>query len=683
MAAKAESHEFKAEIRQLLDLMIHSLYSNKEIFLRELISNASDALDRLRFESQTNPDLIKDSGKPEIRLETNTKKRTLTIHDNGIGMSRQELIDNIGTIAHSGWREILNQLRAGSAKEIPPEFIGQFGVGFYSCFMASKKVSLVTRRAGEDTATRWESAGDGTYKLTETKKKTCGTSITLYLKPVDSDNGLEDFTNEWTLGGIVKKYSDFVTYPIILKVLREKFEEDEKGEPKKDGPKKTVEEERTLNSMKALWERNQSEVKQSEYNDFYRHISHDWNEPLKVITQRAEGRVLYNAMLFVPSKAPDELYYQAFEAGLQLYVKNVKIIEKCQELLPRFLRFVRGVVDSPDLPLNVSREMLQHNREIVFIKKAVTKKVMDALETMHEKDRDDYVKFWGQFGRALKEGVQDSDHQDRVMKLLLFESSNHPTKMTSLSEYVSRMKEDQKEIYYITGESRAIVENMPVLETLKEKGVEVLYFLEPVDEYMVQFLHSFEDKRFKSAFKGVVDLGDKKEKEEAQKKRDEEQKQYADLFTLLQKKLDEYVKQVRLSGRLAKSAVCLVGTEIDYSPQMEKLLLKGNGGGEKQRRIMEINPSHPLLGLMQNRFEQNKEDPIFADYAELLYGQGLLSEGTELPNPVKFSQQVANLMVQTLDKTNSGDIHVPPEIVANNECTDPSAEKKADENRPS
>jgi molecular chaperone HtpG len=649
MTVSSETFEFQAETRQLLELMIHSLYSNKEIFLRELVSNASDALDRLRFEALTNPELLEQGGALEIRLSADSGTRTLTVSDTGIGMSREELVRNIGTIARSGTRELIAKVREGKTEQIPPEFIGQFGVGFYSAFMVAERITLVTRRAGEEAATRWESTGDGTYRIESGDRSARGTSITLHLKPVDIENGIEDFTSEYVLARIVKQYSDFVPYPIKLKVEREELERDETGKPKVDGKKTTVIEDRTLNSMKALWTKSRSEATDDEYKEFYRHVAHDWNEPRRVLTQHAEGTVPYDALLFIPSSAPHELYYQAYRSGLQLYVRKVRIMEHCEDLLPRYLRFVKGVVECPDLPLNVSREILQRTREIQQIRKGLTKKVLDSLAEMKEKEPESYLEFWAGFGRALKEAIgTDYESKDRVLKLLLFQSSNDPVRLTTLDDYVGRMKEDQNEIFYITGESRVLVENLPHLEALKDKGYEVLYLVEPTDELLVQHLFDYEGKKLKSAGKGDLDLGDAKEKEEAKKEREEQEKQHADLLSFIQKTLDEHVKHVRLSSRLTSFPACLVGAEHDYSPQLEKLLLKGKGGGPKQRRILEINSKHPIFELMQRRFSRDPQDPELAESAQLLFGQALLTEGSELPDPVKFSQKVADLMVARL-----------------------------------
>jgi molecular chaperone HtpG len=646
--ATVETLQFQAETKQLLDLMIHSLYSNKEIFLRELISNASDALDRLRFEALTRPELLEGDEKLEIRLAADRKNRTLTIYDNGIGMSRDEVINNIGTIAKSGTRELAERLKQGESQQSIAEMIGQFGVGFYSSFMAAERVELVTRRAGETAATRWESTGDGTYTIEETESPRRGTSITLHLKPEDKDNGVDDFSDRWVVSRIVHRYSDFVSYPIILTAEKDPEIEDLAKE-KETGEKPEMPlEEKVLNSMKPIWTRPASEVTQDEYKEFYKHISHDWNEPLKVIQYKAEGRIEYQALLFVPSQAPYDLYYVASKPGLQLYVKRIQIMEKCEDLLPQYLRFVRGVVDSPDLQLNVSREMLQQDRFITLIRKGLTKKILDVLDEMREKDAETYRKFWAEFGRAIKEGVSsDYENKERLLELLVFQSSNHPEELTTLKDYVSRLKEGQNEIYYLTGESRSQVENSPHLEAIKEKGYEVLYLVDTVDELLTQSLHEYGGKRLKSVGKGTVSLGNEDEKKQAEEDLKAQEEQMKPLLEHLQKKLDTWVKQVRLTNRLTASPVCLVGAEHDYSPQLEKLLQKGKGGGPKQRRILELNPKHEILSRLTERFEKNQDDPMIEDYAQLLFGYGLISEGGELPDPVRFNRAVADLMTRS------------------------------------
>lgn len=643
MAAKAQEYKFEAETKQLLDLMIHSLYTNKEIFLRELISNASDALDRLRFEALLNPELLDGDDQYEIHLDFDKEARTFTISDTGIGMSREEVITNIGTIAKSGTRELRQKLMESQTSQMAADLIGQFGVGFYSSFMVADKVTMITRRAGESTATMWESAGDGTYILDEAERSGHGTSITLHLLPVDSEKGIDDYTDPWTLSRIVKKYSDFVGYPIICQTERGT------GEIGEDGKPIYVVEERTLNSMRPIWTRSQSEVTESEYAEFYKLISHDWNEPLKTIALRAEGTMEYQALMFIPSQAPQDLFYHAAEGGLRLYAKRIMIVEKCEDLLPRYLRFIKGVVDSSDLPLNISRQMLQQDRHIGQIRNGLTKKILDTLQEMNEGNYEEYLKFWSQFGRALKEGVaSDYKNKDRILSLLLFPSSNDPEKLTSLKDYLSRMKEDQNEIYYLSGESRKVVENSPHLEAFKEKGYEVLYMIEPVDELLAQSLMDYEGKKLKSAGKGIVKLGNEDEQERIEKELKEKSEEASGLLEFIQKNLDEHVSQVRLSSRLVSSPACLANNEMDYSPHLERLLQKGKGGGPKQRRILELNPSHEIFIKMNERFKEKSDDASLGDYTELLFGFALLAEGSELEDTTRFNQLLVKLMVESL-----------------------------------
>jgi molecular chaperone HtpG len=672
MATRVEEFQFQAETRQLLDLMIHSLYTNKDVFLRELISNASDALDRLRFEALTNPELLAGNETYEIRLEVDQAARTLSISDTGIGMSREEVIANIGTIAKSGTRELRERLKQEQTSEMMAEFIGQFGVGFYAAFMVADKVTLLTRRAGEATATRWESDGAGTYSLSEAAPVGRGTTITLHLKPVDAEQGIEDYTDQWILSRIVKRYSDFVSYPIICRFERDEWERDEGGQAKPDAPPTIVVEEKTLNSMRPIWTRPQSEVTESEYAEFYRHIAHDWTDPFKAIALKAEGKIEYQALLFIPSTAPDDLFYHGSESGLRLYAKRVMIVERCEDLLPRYLRFIKGVVDSADLPLNISRQMLQQDQHITQIRKWLTKKILDTLQELKEKDGEKYLQFWTQFGRAVKEGVQsDYDNKDRILALLLFPSSDDPQRLTTLDGYIERMKEGQGDIYYLTGESRSVVENSPHIEAFKEKGYEVLYLIEPVDELLVQSLMDYKGKPLKSVGKGVVKLGGDEEKERIEKELKQKEEEASGLLAFLQKALDQHIKQVRLSGRLVSSPACLVGSEMDYSPQIERLLQKGKGGGPKQRRILELNPNHELFLNMVECFRQDEPDQSLGRYAELLLGYALLAEGSELPDPAGFNRQLVGLMLQTLKGKASSTAHdeaeaqgpsaVPPE----------------------
>jgi molecular chaperone HtpG len=650
---QVETHQFQAETRKLLDLMIHSLYTQKEIFLRELVSNASDACDRLRFEALSSPELMAGDDPLEIHLEGDKEARTLTISDNGIGMSREEVIANIGTIAKSGSQELMARLR-----EAPPttaelhELIGQFGVGFYSAFMAADKLTLVTRRAGEESATRWESTGDGTYTLASAQRPGRGTSITLHLKPADSDAGIEDYTERWTVSRIVKRYSDFVAYPIIFHDTREvtKEEKDEEGRTK-EGETETVIEKVTLNSMKPIWTRPAGEVTEEDYAEFYKHISHDWNPPMRTMRFEAEGRIEYQVLCFIPSEASEELYYHAFEYGLQLYVRRVKIMDRCEDLVPRYLRFVRGVVDSEDLPLNISRQRLQEDRHIAQIRKWITRKVLETLQQVKSEDAEKYLGFWEHFGRAMKEGLTaDFDNKEKLLPLMLWQSSADPEKLTTLAEYKERMQEGQEHVYYLSGESRAAVDSSPHLEAFKAKGYEVLYLTDPVDELVVQYLHEYDDKRLKSVGKGEVDLEakDEEEKKERKKQLEAKQEKHKDLLDLIQKKLDREIKWVRFSGRLTASPACLVGAEHDYSPQLEKLLMKGKGGGPKQRWILELNPDHELLVKMEARYAADKEDPLLGDYAELLLGYAQVAQGSELTDRVIFNQALAKVMVERL-----------------------------------
>jgi molecular chaperone HtpG len=620
MTTNTESFQFQAEARQVLDLMIHSLYTNKEIFLRELISNASDALDRLRFEALSRPELLGEGEKLEIWLESDAKERTLTIHDNGIGMGRDEVIANIGTIAKSGTRELLQTLRENQSSDVLTSLIGQFGVGFYSAFMVADRVTLITRRAGEEKATEWESSGDGNYTVREGNKFTRGTSITLHLKKFEEDSEVEDFTDQWVISRIVKRYSDFVSYPVIFK------------------SKDAKEADKTLNSMKPIWTRPRSEVTDDEYKEFYKHISHDWNEPMKTWSFRAEGRSEYQALLFVPSQAPFDLFYTTGKFGLHLYVRRVLIMEHCEELLPSYLRFVRGVVDSADLPLNVSRQRLQEDRHISQIRKWLTKKVLDSLEDMQKNEPDTYVEFWRQFGRVVKEGASfDFENKEKLVQLYLFDSSNDAEKLTSLKEYVARMKEGQNAIYYLTGPSRRAVENSPHLEAFKDKGYEVLYLVDPVDEILAQSLPEFEDKKLKSVGKGVADLGE----EDNLKDRTAE---YSNVIAALEKKLADRVKEVRLSSRLKSSPACLVVSEHDVSPHLEKLLKQAKVESTQQKRILELNPDHEIIVKMRDRADGD----MFDDFAEVLYGYALLAEGSELEDPLKFNQAVMRVLAKTV-----------------------------------
>ncbi|MGH9360717.1 MAG: molecular chaperone HtpG, partial [Thermoanaerobaculia bacterium] len=482
--------------------------------------------------------------------------------------------------------------------------------------------------------------------VSEVEKPGRGTAITLHLKPEDRDNGLDDYADRWVISRVVRRYSDFVAYPIVLRAERDPEIEDLAAERAGEARPREVEE-KVLNSMKPLWTRPQAEVRPEEYQDFYRHISHDWGEPLKVLALRAEGRIEYQALLFIPKQAPQDLFYVGARAGLQLYVRRVQIMERCEEMLPHYLRFVRGVVESPDLPLNVSREMLQQDRHVTQMRKWLTKKVLEALDETRRDEPETYLAFWREFGRAIKEGASsDHENRERLLELLLFHSSQDPERLTSLADYVARMPLEQQEIYYLTGESLAQVGSSPHLEAFAAKGIEVLYLVDPVDELLVQTLPELGGKKLRSVGKGTVALGSEAERKEAVEALKGREEALRPLLDALQQRLDEHVKQVRLSNRLTSSPVCLVGAEHDYSPQLERLLQKGKGGGPRQRRILELNPDHEVLARLEERFAHDPTDPLLDDYADLLLGYGLIAEGSELPDPARFNRAVAKLMVR-------------------------------------
>jgi molecular chaperone HtpG len=620
MSESTERHEFQTEVRELLDLMIHSLYSHKDIFLRELVSNASDALDKVRFESVSRPELAP-AGELEITLEVDAEARTLAVHDNGIGMTRQEVVDNLGTIARSGTREFLKALREAQAANVP-EVIGQFGVGFYSSFMVADRITVVTRRAGTEEASRWESTGDGGYTLGPAERSTAGTSVTLHLKPKDEEDGLKDYTQAWTLKEIVKRYSDFVSYPIRLK-----------GE--------------TLNSMKAIWARGKDEVSEEEHREFYKHISHDWNDPLEHLSVHVEGSFEARALLYIPSKAPFDLHHRdGGHRGLSLYVKRVFIMDDWRELLPPYLRFVRGVVSSDDLSLNVSREILQKDRQVQAIRKYLVRRILGALKEMREQRREKYQTFWTEFGAVLKEGLVALDEgSDKLLELVMAPSTEGATP-TSLGEYVARMKEGQPAIYHVTAASREVAERSPHLEAFRARGYEVLFFLDPIDELWLRLPREFEGKPLTSVAKGAVDLGTEEEKKQEETAREEASERFKDLLLALRAKLQDDVKDVRLSGRLTASPACLVGETGDLSPQLEELLRRSGQDVPKVKRVLELNPTHPLVTRLQAFHAAHPADERFTRYAELLYGQAILAEGGTLPDPAGFSRRLAELLVE-------------------------------------
>ena len=638
-----EKKEFKTEVQQLLDLVIHSLYSNKDIFLRELISNGSDAIDRLRFEALSNKELIKDDPEFRIKLFVDNEAKTLRIEDNGIGMTRDELEENIGTIARSGTRQFMEELKKSKAKA-SPELIGQFGVGFYSAFMVADNVILKTRPATGDESWTWESSGDGSYEISEGGRDKRGTEITLHL-----NESSRDYIVEFRLRQIIKKYSDFVEYPVVMDIIRDETPMDDEGKPKEGAEKQTTVTEETLNSMKAIWMRPKSEVKKEEYNEFYKHVSHDYTDPLKTIHYSAEGKIEFKALLYLPAKAPFDMFQQeGTKHGIHLYVKRIFIMDNCEALLPRYLRFAKGVVESNDLPLNVSREILQEDVIIKKIEKSVTTKILSELKSMMKKSEEDYLGFYREFGKVLKEGIEvDPTNKDKIKDLLLFESSRtEPGKYVSLKEYTERMVLDQKEIYYITGTSRSAVENSPHLEVFKKKEIEVLFMIEPVDEFILSGFGEYDKKKLRSIAQGDIDLGTEEEKKIADEQKKETSGKYKKLIKKVQDSLKDYVKEVRLSDRLTDSASCLVTDDGDMNPQMERIFAAMNQPVPETKRILELNPDHPVIETMNDLFAADKKNPKLADYSELLYDQALLTEGIAIKDPARFARLVTDLMVQ-------------------------------------
>ena len=646
-----EKYEFQAEVKQLLDLMIHSLYSHKDIFLRELISNASDALDRLRFESLTRLELKPDE-ELRIWLDADTQQRILTIHDNGIGMTREEMIQNLGTIARSGTQEFLQFIRERKEKNPVPELIGQFGVGFYSTFMVADRIVVVSRKAGEPCAVRWESRGGGSFTVEDAERDRQGTSVKVYLKPVDEEDGIQDYTQEWVLRSIIKKYSDFVAYPIQLKVERKEAEKEADGKPRPGAEEKTILRDETLNSMKALWTRPRKEVADEEYQEFYKHISHDWTNPLETITARMEGQFEANILLFIPAHQPwDFFMHEEKRHGIQLYVKRVFIMDDCRELIPDYLRFVRGVVDSEALSLNISRELLQQDRQIRAIRTFLLKKVLESLQGMLENDREKYAGFWKEFGPVLKQGLYGREEKERKELLLgiLLSASSHGTGgWTTLREYVQRMKPGQEAIYFMTGPSQEAVEHSPHLEAFRQKGYEVLHLTDPVDELWTTASLEYEGRPFRSVGKGEVELGTPEDKRKQEEERREKEKSYQAVLDGLKELLAEEVKEVRLSSRLVSSPACLVSEEQDFSPQLDELMRRMGHKVERKKRILELNPEHTIISKLLSRFEKDPQAAQLKDYARLLYGQALLAEGSPLPDAADYGRLIAELLSQAL-----------------------------------
>ncbi|MCP3955667.1 MAG: molecular chaperone HtpG [Desulfobacterales bacterium] len=640
MTTQKETHEFKTEVQQLLKLIVNSLYSNREIFLRELISNASDAIDRLKFKAQTEPDILGDDTEFKIKLTPDGIKQTFEINDNGVGMTYEEVMENIGTIAQSGTAAFIEALEKANSDTLAPELIGQFGVGFYSAFIVADKITLLTKAAGSDKAVRWESFGDGTYTIEEAEKESRGTVITLELKKREDDD--PDFTDEWMIRNIVKQHSDFVGYPILMDV--EKDEPIPEAEQLKDKDGKIVGEttrkvvkEETLNSMKAIWARSQDEVTKEEHEEFYRHISHDWNPPLTQLHKKFEGTTEYTALLYVPSKAPFDLFNPEAKHGINLYCKRVFIMDDCEDLMPEYLRFVKGVVDAPDLNLNVSREILQQDRLVKNIRRNLVKKLFELFNNL---EKEDYEKFYEEFGAILKIGIHtDFENKDKIAELARFKTTKSDGKWVSLKEYVENMQPDQKDIYYITGDNMTALLNSPLLEQLKAKDYEVLLMSDPVDEWVSQALNEYDGKSLKSAEKGDLGLNDV----------DEDKKdKYDGLFKQIRVILEEKIKEVKPSTRLTDSVACLSGDTQDMSAYMEKILKASGQQTPDTKRVLELNMDHPVMDKINAIFDKDAADPVLKDCAGLLFDLATISEGGKIEDPAAFTRRVGELMADAI-----------------------------------
>ena len=630
-----EKMQFQAETKRLLDLVVNSIYTNKEIFLRELISNASDALDKLRIESLTNNELATDN-EPEIFVVPDKDTKTITISDNGIGMTRDEVIANIGTIAKSGTKDFLDKLRE-STNAAAQELIGQFGVGFYSAFIVAEKVEIITRKFGTDSAVKWTSDGAGEYELDDCDKESNGTIIVLHLKPEFCSDGEYNFTDVYEIERLIKKYSDFVRYPIKMNF---EVKDNEDSQP-------TIEI-RTVNSMKPLWTRNKSEITREEYDEFFKQQLHEWESPQEIFHVKAEGTVEYTALLCIPKRAALNLYYSDYEAGLQLYSRHVFIMDKCKDFLPDYLRFIKGLVDSPDLPLNISRELLQQSVEVKVIGKALEKNILKQLAKILKDNRDKYEEFWHEFGKSLKIGVYnsmfDKKAQDSLKDLLLFQTS-HDGKFATLAEYVERMPESQKKIYTAAGKDASAIERLPQMELLRERGLEVIYLTDPVDEFTLQVLRSYAEKEFQSITQENFELDDA-ESQKTKAEVEEIAKSHEDLLKDVKEAIGDDVKEVRLTSRLKSSAVCLVTGEGGPSLTMEKTFAAMNNPMFKATQILELNPNHAVFNKLENLHALGKDTPEFKNLCTTLYSLALLIEGVMPNDPVDLANKVTDLLTK-------------------------------------
>ena len=619
-----EKKEFQTEVQDLLHLMIHSLYSNKEIFLRELISNAADALDKRRFLSLSDAKLLPVGTQLKIDLAVNSQNKTLTVEDNGIGMNKEDLVSCLGTIARSGTKHFVQNLKDADKSNV--DLIGQFGVGFYSAFMVANKVEVLSRKAGEESGYLWSSDGTGSYEISDMPKQDVGTKITLYLK--DGED-FQEFSSEWGVESIVRKYSEFVSYGIYL---HHEPTKNDKGEMETKEPTR-------LNDKPALWRQSDKEITEQQYKDFYATVAHEGDDPLAWKHSHAEGAQEFWTLTYIPSKAPFNIWQNDRINGLKLYVKKVFIMDDCKDLLPPWLRFVRGVVDSEDLPLNVSREILQSNKIITTIRKRVIKDVLDKLAEIKNKDREKYEAWWKELGMVLKEGFyMNWEHLDELKKLTLFKSTKSGDKFTSLEEYVRNMPADQKEIYFLIGENKDAIAASPILEAYKNKNYEVLLLSDPIDEFMMQAVTEFDGKKFHDVSRGDVDF----EKTEEEKKSEESSKvEFKDLCTELQKDLDANIKEVRISSRLKDSPCCLVTDEAAMSRHMERMMSAMGQNVTKSKRILEINPNHPICKMLKEKKAKNES---LEDWPKALYGQAVLAEGSQLENPGEYVQAITKLL---------------------------------------
>lgn len=631
--AEKQILNFEAETKQILNLMVHSIYTNKEIFLRELISNASDALDKARFESITKSDKYTGMDNLRIKIEIDEQNKILTIKDNGIGMTKEDVIQNIGSIARSGTKAFLEKIKQENAnKESGIDLIGQFGVGFYSAFMVADNIIIETKNVESDNGVRWESSGDGSYSIEDIEKNDRGTNIILKLKPKDENE--DDYSNRYTLERLIQKYSNYVHYPIVMDMPI----------PKKDEKEIQRYEEKTINSMISIWQKNKSDVKTEEYNEFYKEHFHDYVDPFDIIHTKAEGTLEYTALLFIPSKAPFNFLHPDFERGLELYSRNVFIMDKCKELLPEYLKFVRGLVDSQDFSLNISREILQHTNQLKRIASNLEKKILETLENTLKNDRKKYEEFFKEFGESIKIGIySDFTKKEKLSNLLLFQSSDTAeNEYTTLAEYKSRMKEGQEFIYYAAGKDKSAIEKLPHMEGMKDKGYEVLYFTDRVDEFMVGMMRDYEEIKLHSILQADNEKTDKDSTKE-------ENKDIKDIMNAIKEVLGESkVADVRESDRLKESLVCLVNKEDSISFNMAKVLAEtgNNMFGMKPERVLEINSSHEVFKAMEKEYEANKKSDLFKEYSELLYDEACILENLPLDNPKLFAARMSKLMLK-------------------------------------